>query len=65
MLKKGINVVLDGQWGSTGKGKLCGLMGTHGPDLCCSSFGPNAGHTYVSSAGEAVILKGLSHIENI
>ena len=43
-------VLLDGQWGSTGKGKLSGRLGREVEfDLVCSSFGPNAGHTYVDS----------------
>lgn len=46
-LSNGVNIVLDGQWGSTGKGKLCAWLGEEKPDLVCSSFGPNAGHTFI------------------
>lgn len=56
VLKSGVNVVLDGQWGSTGKGKLCGWLGMHGkPDVVMSSFGPNAGHTTVTDDGKVVL----------
>lgn len=53
-LKKGLNIVIDAQWGSTGKGKLCGFLGHEKPDLVASSFGPNAGHTYVDCNLEIV-----------
>lgn len=58
-LKPGVNIVIDGQWGSTGKGKLCGMLGYENPDICMSSFGPNAGHTWVSDKGESIVLKAL------
>ncbi len=57
-LKYGLNIVLDGQWGSTGKGKLCGALGLMEPDLVCSSFGPNAGHTFVMG-GKSWVYKAL------
>jgi adenylosuccinate synthase len=59
MLRNGINVVLDGQWGSTGKGKLCGLLGREQPAAVMSSFGPNAGHTWMDDDGKSIILKAL------
>lgn len=59
MLKQGVNIVIDGQWGSTGKGKLCGLLGMEKPDFVVSSFGPNAGHTFVGVDGVPVIFKGI------
>lgn len=59
MIHPGLNIVLDAQWGSTGKGKLCGFLGKFKPDLCCSSFGPNAGHTYIGDDGRAIVLKFL------
>lgn len=59
MLKPGLNIVLDAQWGSTGKGKLCGYLGRFQPDAVCSSFGPNAGHTYVRNDGKAIIFRSL------
>jgi len=59
MLKPGINVILDGQWGSTGKGKLCGLLGREDPAVVMSSFGPNAGHTWIDDDGTSIVLKSL------
>jgi adenylosuccinate synthase len=58
MLKAGLNVLIDGQWGSTGKGKIAGWLGAHHDlDLVCSSFGPNAGHTYVDDGGKEFMFK--------
>jgi adenylosuccinate synthase len=60
LLRRKVNIVLDGQWGSTGKGKLCGYLGRCGrPDVVCSSFGPNTGHTFVDTDGKATVLKSL------
>lgn len=59
LLKRGVNIVLDGQWGSTGKGKLCGLLGTEKPNAVVSSFGPNAGHTYIDDDGNSFVFKGI------
>jgi len=60
MLRPGLNVVLDAQWGSTGKGKLSGFLGQFYPKFSCSSFGPNAGHTFVDDMGKATVFKFLS-----
>ena len=54
-LVPGINAVIDAFWGSSGKGKNCAWMGHLGPDLVCSSFGPNAGHTFISDEGKKVV----------
>lgn len=44
------NVVVDGQWGSTGKGKLCGYLALrHDIAAVICDFMSNAGHTFVSS----------------
>lgn len=59
MLRPGLNVVLDAQWGSTGKGKLCGYLGRFSPDASCSSFGPNAGHTHVTTDGKPTVFRFL------
>ena len=43
-------MIIDGQWGSTGKGLLCGhLARKWRPDTVVCNFGPNAGHTWRSS----------------
>jgi len=59
VLKQGLNIILDAQWGSTGKGKLSGFLGQYMPDFAASSFGPNAGHTYVDNNGKATVFKCL------
>lgn len=48
-----LNITLDGQFGSTGKGLLnayIALTAAHKPDICISNAAPNAGHTYVDPA---------------
>jgi adenylosuccinate synthase len=62
MLGAGLNVIIDAQWGSTGKGKLAGWIGRRHKDqisFACSSFGPNAGHTYVDENGKKTVCKIL------
>ncbi len=54
MLRAGrLNITLDGQFGSTGKGLLnayIALTAAQKPDICISNAAPNAGHTYVDPA---------------
>lgn len=59
MLKPGLNIILDAQWGSCGKGKLAGYLGHHNPDYACASFGPNAGHTFIDGFGTPYMFKFL------
>jgi adenylosuccinate synthase len=61
MLARGrVNVVIDGQWGSTGKGKLAGFLALrHDPALATCDFQSNAGHTWVSDTGEKVITRQI------
>lgn len=50
MIAKGkVHIAIDGQWGSSGKGKLYGYVYNRFPlvDVACADFMPNAGHTYV------------------
>lgn len=43
-----VNVLIDGQWGSTGKGKLAGILALkHNPELAICNYMTNAGHTWV------------------
>jgi adenylosuccinate synthase len=52
--------VIDGQWGSTGKGKLIGWLSAQ--TQFAVSVGdnmPNAGHTFVNPAGKKIVLKCL------
>lgn len=42
-----LNMSLDGQFGSTGKGLLNSVLAKYNkPDICVSNAAPNAGHTY-------------------
>lgn len=60
MLKSGLNVIIDGQWGSTGKGKLAGyLTEQYQPDAVICDFMPNAGHTFVEDDGTKHVFKQL------
>jgi adenylosuccinate synthase len=52
--------VLDGQWGSTGKGLIAGYLAlTRNPDTAVCNFGPNAGHTVVMNDGREVMTQML------
>lgn len=47
MRKGKINMLLDAQWGSSGKGKMAPMLAErHGVTHASTSNGPNAGHTY-------------------
>lgn len=52
MIRGRANVIIDGQWGSTGKGKLAAWLCQHErPELAVCDYMPNAGHTYVDDDG--------------
>jgi adenylosuccinate synthase len=58
MIEKGkANVIIDGQWGSTGKGLLAGYLYEkyQGIDVSVCDFMPNAGHTVYLPNGEQVV----------
>lgn len=61
MLPKGkLSVIIDGQWGSTGKGKLAGWIGRRWhPDVVICDFSSNAGHTFVDDDGTPTVLRQL------
>jgi len=62
MIKQGkANIIVDGQWGSTGKGKLAGYLYNRYPeiDVAVGDFMPNSGHTYVDDDGSKFITKML------
>lgn len=62
MIKEGkANVIIGGQWGSEGKGKLAGWLYHNHPeiDVAVSDFTPNTGHTYVAANGKAFVSKIL------
>ena len=51
-----VNVVVDMQYGSTGKGALAYLLGEFlAPDVAVTAWGPNAGHSVVDSLGRRFI----------
>ena len=57
---KQMSMVIDGQWGSTGKGLLAGyLAATQNPTAVVCNFGPNAGHTVRFRCGKAVMTQQL------
>lgn len=60
MNNKNITIVIDGQAGSCGKGKICGYLSKKDYfAMSTNNWSSNAGHTYVSDSGEKII---VSHI---
>lgn len=57
MLSGKVNVLIDGAWGSTGKGKLAGILALkHNPHLAVCNFMTNAGHTWVPDDGSDPVM---------
>lgn len=58
LLKKGrVNILIDGQFGSTGKGLFAGFIANRDRGqitLAASNAGPNAGHTYIDHTRKIV-----------
>jgi adenylosuccinate synthase len=53
-------VVVGGQYGSEGKGKVSAYITLHESiDVCVRCGGPNSGHSFVDEAGQTVILRQL------
>lgn len=53
-------MVIDGQWGSTGKGLIAGYLAlTRKPDTAVCNYGTNAGHTVVLDDGRVVMTQML------
>ena len=53
-------LIMDGQWGSCGKGLLAGKLALdRNPDIAVCNFGPNAGHTFITAAGTKVLTRQL------
>lgn len=53
-------LIMDGQWGSTGKGLIAGTLAVDRlPDGVVCNFGPNAGHTFITPEGEKVMTQQL------
>lgn len=49
-------LILDGAWGSCGKGSLAGKLALdRRPDVIVCNFGPNAGHTFIGNDGKSIM----------
>lgn len=60
MNNKNITVVIDGQAGSSGKGKICGYLSKKGHfSISTNNWSSNAGHTYVADNGDKIIVSHL------
>ncbi len=59
-LEKNITIVIDGQAGSSGKGKICGYLAKKDNfAISTNNWSSNAGHTYVSDEGKKIIVSHL------
>ena len=55
-------MTMDLQFGSSGKGLLAGYLATtKKPDTIVTAWGPNAGHTYISSSGRKFVHRMLAN----
>lgn len=60
IINKNVTIVLDGQAGSCGKGKICGYLAQKDNfEISTNNWSSNAGHTYASNEGEKVIVSHL------
>ena len=54
------NVIIDGQWGSTGKGKIAGYLAMREEITAVScDYMTNAGHTFVDDSGKKTVFQQL------
>jgi len=59
---KSVKLVLDLQFGSTGKGLIVGYLAeTHAPDTIMTAWAPNAGHTYIDTKGRKFVHTHLAN----
>jgi adenylosuccinate synthase len=57
-----VDVIVDLQYGSTGKGLLVGYLAENGPyDAVVTAWAPNAGHTYIDKSGRKFIHTHLAN----
>ena len=57
---KKADMIIDLQYGSTGKGLIAGYLGHHGEyDMVINANMPNAGHTFIDAKGQKMIHKVL------
>jgi adenylosuccinate synthase len=55
-----LNIVIDGQFGSTGKGLICSYIGVNEHiDVAVTNAAPNAGHTFIDTEGNKKVAKHL------
>ena len=60
MNNKNVTVVIDGQAGSCGKGKICGYLAQNDKfSLSTNNWSSNAGHTYVTDNEEKIVVSHL------
>lgn len=59
-MNKNVTIVLDGQAGSCGKGKICGYIAQKDNfEISTNNWSSNAGHTYVDDEGNKIIVSHL------
>ena len=57
---KNVTIVIDGQAGSCGKGKICGYLARHDSfSISTNNWSSNAGHTFVDDDGNKVVVSHL------
>lgn len=57
---KNITIVIDGQAGSCGKGKICGYLAKHNNfSISTNSWSSNAGHSFVDDNGVKIVVSHL------
>ena len=57
---RAVEVIIDGQYGSTGKGLFAGYLAKlHSPEVLACALSPNAGHTLILEDGTKLIHKML------
>lgn len=57
-----LDIVVDLQYGSTGKGLLVGYLANTGPyDTVVTAWAPNAGHTYIDQSGRKFVHTHLAN----
>lgn len=59
-IKKNVTVVIDGQAGSCGKGKICAYLSLkNNYNIATNNWASNAGHTYVSDENRKIVVSHL------
>lgn len=60
ILNNKFNIIIDGQFGSTGKGLIAGYISLNNDiDIFASNLSPNAGHTFIDETGNKIISKQI------